>query len=71
MRKKMINEQHKEIAQSAISYTIGGGGAYVATLMDASQVAQALALIVGSVVICIRAIHDGVKLYRYIKKGKE
>lgn len=71
MRKKMINEQHKEIIDSAVSYGIGGGGAYLAMLMDASQVAQALALIFGAVVICIRATHDAVKLYRYVRREKE
>lgn len=67
----MIQPQHKEFVESAVSYGIGGGGAYLSTLMDASQIAQASALIVGAIVICIRAVHDSVKLYRYIKKGKE
>lgn len=67
----MIQEQHKEAAESLVSYGIGGGGAIIASLADMSQVAQALAICVGCIIVCIRAIHDAVKLYRYIKKGKE
>lgn len=67
----MIQDPHKEAIESVISYGIGGGGALTAYLMDASQIAQAIAIIIGCIVISIRLIHDAVKLYRFIKKGEE
>lgn len=64
----MVDQSH-ETAQSVTSYAIGGGGAFIATLVDISHTAQALAIIIGCIVVAIRLVHDSVRLYRYIKNG--
>lgn len=68
--KRVIQEPHKEAVESLVSYGIGGGGALIATLVDISNAAQAAAIIVGCIIVCIRAVHDSVKLYRYIRDGE-
>lgn len=71
MESKLIQDPHKEVIDSAVSYGIGGGSALVATLMNISNEAQALAIVFGCLVVFIRLIHDAVKLYRFIRLGKE
>lgn len=61
-------EQKQEMIQSAISYGGGSGLIGLATLADVANMAQAVGLILGCVVIAIRAIHDAINLYRFIKK---
>lgn len=67
----MIPDPHKEILESAVSYSIGGGSALAASLINISNDAQAIAIICGCFVVFIRLIHDAVKLWRYIRIGKE
>lgn len=69
--KPMITEQHKENFDSALSYGIGGGSALAGYLVDISQEAQAVAIVFGAVVVGIRMVHDMIKLYRFVKKGKD
>lgn len=56
----------KEHLDSAVSYGVGGAG----VLMALNDIAKTGTLLVGLVVIVMRAIYDGIKLYRFIKKGK-
>jgi len=60
-----------EIVQSVQSYAIGSGGVMLASLVHIADYAQALAIILGCVVVTVRLVHDGLRLIRYIKKGKE
>lgn len=54
---------------SVASYGIGGMSIIVAYLADIAVVAQQLAIIFGCLVVAIRLLHDGLKLYRdWIKR---
>lgn len=64
-------EKKIELAQSAMSYGFGGSGMVLGFLVDAANYAQAGAIILGFVIVFIRAVHDAVNLYRMIKRGKE
>lgn len=62
-------EQRNELGQSLTSYGIGGGGAFLASLADISDAAQALAIIMGCFIVFIRLVYDFVKLKRFLKGG--
>lgn len=55
-----------ELYDSVTSYMFGGGLITAATLVDVAQVAQALAIIIGCYIVGVRAVHDTVRLYRYL-----
>ena len=57
----------QETLDSAVSYTVGGGGAAIASLVEISNVAQSIAIVLGCIVVAIRLVHDAVRLYRFIK----
>jgi len=56
--------KHGENLDSAISYSVGGLGVAIAHL---AEQAQHITLIVAMVIVIIRAVYDGVRLYRYLK----
>ena len=58
----------QETLDSATSYGVGGLSISMGTLIEISQGAQAIAMILGCFVVAIRLIHDGMNLYRVWKK---
>jgi len=54
-----------QAAESAVSYFSGGGLAWLG-LSNANMILIGIGICVG----LIRAVHDGVALYRYIKSGQ-
>lgn len=57
----------QETAESIASYSIGGGAAAVVNLADIAETAQQLTIILACLVVVIRLIHDGIRLYRYLR----
>lgn len=77
MQEKKPNEESKigmieknETLESAISYGAGCASLLLGWVCDASDLWQALALFLGCIVVFIRALHDGARLYRFIRYGK-
>lgn len=71
MQQHIEHLQHNEMVQSAISYGVGGGVAGAAWLIDAGEAAQAIAFILGAIVVAIRLLHDALRFYRYWKTDKK
>lgn len=63
-----MRKMKQETLDSATSYGVGTLGISMGTLLDVSQAAQAIALILGCFVVLIRLVHDGMNLYRAWKK---
>lgn len=57
-----------ETTESIISYGLGCGTALLGWICEATTFFQALALLIGVVVISIRAVHDGVRLFRFLRE---
>jgi hypothetical protein len=57
-----------ETTESVISYGLGCSAVVLSWICEATQLWQALALFIGVIIVAIRAIHDGVRLIRYIRK---
>lgn len=64
-------DQKQELIQSAASYTIGGGSISMAFLIDAAEVAQALAIIFGCGVVMVRFLHDVMMFWRKWRDSKK
>lgn len=66
---RIIKHAHQgsETVQSVVSYGLGGGVSIAAILADVANYAQAIGIILGCLVIFIRFIHDGIRLYRLWK----
>ncbi|CAB4139837.1 hypothetical protein UFOVP353_52 [uncultured Caudovirales phage] len=66
-----IIQQKNEALESVSSYAIGGGGAMMAFLIDLSNLAQAMAIIFGCLVVLVRLVHDSVRLIRFIRDNNK
>ncbi len=62
-----VHSMKQESLESATSYGVGGLGISMGALIDVSQGAQAIAMILGCFVVAIRLVHDAMNLYRVWK----
>lgn len=69
LKEKRMVEKNETI-QSAVSYGLGCGSMFLGWICQATDFWQALALFVGVIIVTIRAVHDAIRLVRYIVDGK-
>ena len=60
-------ERQQDVAQAAVSYSIGCATPILCYLADLAETAQALGIIGGCLIVGIRLIHDAIALYRFVK----
>lgn len=63
-----IDKIATDSTQALISYGTGGGSVAFAWLLDISTTAQAVAVILGMLVVALRLAHDILKFIRYLKE---
>lgn len=63
-------DKEQEVVQSAISYGAGCVTMLCGYVVEIGNMAEAFAIIVGSLVVLVRLLHDAVALIRYIKNPK-
>ncbi len=56
---------HGETTKALVSYGIGLGSI---TIAQVAETAHTLTIFAGLLVVSVRLVHDGVRLYRYLKK---
>ena len=61
-------DKEQEVVQAAISYGAGCVTMLCGYVVEAGNVAENMAIIIGSLVVLVRLIHDAVALIRYIRK---
>lgn len=63
-------DKAQAITQAVASYGTGVAAMTLPSFMEIANYAQALAIILGAVVVAVRLIHDSIKLYRLLKEKK-
>ena len=60
-------EQKTHGVDSIVSYAAGGGLFAFSSFAEIVTYAQQIGIILGCLVVLVRLVHDGMKLYHYIK----
>lgn len=60
-----------EIIDSATSYGLGWMALMLASLSDIAAAAQAVTVVLACLVVLVRLVYDGLKLWRYWRSRRE